>query len=88
MCLPNIGTGLASLSLLYIHLVHHMEELDVNATWVPCTFLLTAIVTWLSMVLWSSTEKEGGEKKSGKGKVKSITFYNHVMRLLREEKQS
>lgn len=39
MCLPNIGTVLASLSPLYIHLAHHMvEELDVNAPRVPCTF--------------------------------------------------
>lgn len=38
MCLPNIRTGLASLYTLYIHIAHYIEELDVNAPWVPCTF--------------------------------------------------
>lgn len=48
--------------------------------------LLTAIVTWLSIALWSSIKKEGGEKKSGKSRMKSITLYNHLMRCLRGKK--
>lgn len=35
----NIGTVLASLIPihLFIHLIHHTEEVDVNAPWVSCT---------------------------------------------------
>lgn len=53
MRLPNIGTGLASLYPLYIHLVHHMQELDVNAPW----------VIWQYEVVWRERKKNGWSER-------------------------